>query len=462
MPDEASLLAALKRDPLSSAESLMRSVGVGSQASFSRLVTRAGDRIVAVGRARARRYAAARDVGDLGFRIPLYRVDASGDMDRIATLRPYVPDGVFVDDPAGVPRWMQGRRGNGTFDRLPMFLADARPQGFLARSFAGLHAAALHLPPDADRWSDDEALVALARAGTDVVGDLVAGEAAARRVIEAWARTADVIAPDDRSRAYPALAEQAIAGIVPGSSAGGVQPKFGAVVGGPDSPRHVLVKFSPAEYSAPARRWCDLLVCEHLAAARLRASGIDAVESEIVEGGSRVFLQTARFDRIGARGRRAVVSLAAMSLEYAGVPPSTGNWPDAVDRLASDRWLDGDTVARVRFVETFGRFIANTDMHVANLAFFPRDDGRLDLAPVYDMLPMGYAPVAGESPAREYVLPLPEPGHGAVWFAAGDLASGYWQAVARDERVSQPFRAIASRNAAAVDRALGRFPGTGK
>lgn len=242
---------------------------------------------------------------------------------------------------------------------------------------------------------------------------------------------------------------------MPGPSAGGEQPKFGAIVEERGASRHVLVKFSPAEYSAPARRWCDLLVCEHLAAECLRANGVASVESEIVEGGSRVFLQTTRFDRVGARGRRAVVSLAAMNGEYVGMSPSTRKWSDTVERLESDRWVDRATVSQVRLVETFGRFIANTEMHFANLAFVPRDDGRLDLAPVYDMLPMGYSPEAGELPRHDYAVPLPDPGHGSVWLAAGRLAAGYWQAVARDERISQAFRAIAAENAVAIERAMG-------
>lgn len=455
MPDEASLLAALRRAPLSGADALIRATGIGSQASFSRLVTRAGDRVVAVGRARARRYAAARDVRGLGFRLPLYRIDATGGMDRIATLRPYAPGGIFVDDPVRLPRWMKGARGNGTFDGLPVFLVDPRPQGFLGRTYAGRHGAELRIPTHPDEWTDDDALVALARAGEDVVGGLVVGEDAANRVHARWAEEAEGIAPGERPRAFAERANQAIGGIVPGPSAGGEQPKFGAIVEERGASRHVLVKFSPAEYSAPARRWCDLLVCEHLAAECLRANGVASVESEIVEGGSRVFLQTTRFDRVGARGRRAVVSLAAMNGEYVGMSPSTRKWSDTVERLESDRWVDRATVSQVRLVETFGRFIANTETHFANLAFVPRDDGRLDLAPVYDMLPMGYSPEAGELPRHDYAVPLPDPGHGSVWLAAGRLAAGYWQAVARDERISQAFRAIAAENAVAIERAMG-------
>ena len=72
----------------------------------------------------------------------------------------------------------------GAFDGLPLFLVDARPQGFLGRGFARRHAE-LELRADPDTWSDDDVVVALARAGEDVVGDLVVGDASARRLYEA-------------------------------------------------------------------------------------------------------------------------------------------------------------------------------------------------------------------------------------------------------------------------------------
>ncbi len=460
MPDEAALLAELHRAPLSTAEALIRATGVGSQASFSRLVTRAGDRIVAIGRARARRYAAAREIPGLGRAIPLYRIDASGAMERVAALRPYAPAGTFVDDPAGLPRWMRGARGNGTFDAWPVFLRDVLPQGFLGAAFAGRCAETLGLPAYPDRWTHDEALVALGHEGVDVAGDLVVGEAAAERVYEAWARGMPAIDAAARTSAYPDLARQAIDGIVPGAVLGGDQPKFGAIVSRDGAPGHVVVKFSPSEFSDAARRWCDLLVCEHLAAEHLRRHGIASAESEIVEGGSRVFLQTTRFDRVGERGRRAVVTLAAMGAEYLGAPPREGEWSGAIERLDADRWLERGVAARVRIVDMFGRFVANAGMDGSNLAFLPRDDGRLDLAPVYDMLPMAYAPVAGEVAEREFAVPLPEPGHAGAWSAAGEIASGYWRAVASDDRVSRPFRAIAEANAAAIGEALARLAPT--
>jgi hypothetical protein len=54
---------------------------------------------------------------------------------------------------------------------------------------------------------------------------------------------------------YPRLALQALGSAAPGSSAGGEQPKFGAVTHGAP----VLVKFSPAGDAPADQRWRDLL-----------------------------------------------------------------------------------------------------------------------------------------------------------------------------------------------------------
>lgn len=454
--DPEALIAELRRAPFATAGPLMRALRIGSQATFSRLVARAGDAVLRIGATRARRYAATRPVPDLGASLPLYRVGMDGTLSTLGNLVAVAPEGSCLQGSASLDRWMLGRQGSGVFANLPPFACDLRPQGFLGLGFARRNAA-LGLPDKPEDWTDDDTLVALANAGEDLAGDLIVGEASARRFYEQLAGEPPAIRPGDRARAFPALAQEAVGGVTPGPSVGGTQPKFGAKVRADDGARRVLVKFSPSEYSRSARRWCDLLACEHLALATLRAHGVDAAESELVEGGSRVFLQVARFDRIGERGRRAVVSLAAMNAEHLAMPPGAGRWNEAVGRLAKDRWVPRGTVDKVRVLDAFGRFIANTDMHFGNLSFLPRGDGTLELAPVYDMLPMGYAPVAGDLPAREFVAPLPDPGHEGAWSRAAAMAADYWRAVSSDERVSDPFRAIAGENATVVHRTLDRF-----
>lgn len=451
------LLAELGARPRSSAHGLRDVLGLKSQASFSRLVTSAGDRVVPIGRARARSYAAARDIRGLGRALPLFRVAESGAIAPIAAIRPFAPSGCLLDDARTLPAWMRGTRGDGSFDGLPPFLVDARPAGFLGQAFArGL--AGLGLPADPGDWSNDDVLVGLARAGEDGIGDLVLGDESARRLYEARAAEAAPIPLARRAAEYPRLAEQAIAGVVPGASVGGDQPKFPAFVEGASGPGQVLVKFSPAEYSASARRWCDLIVCEHLALDTLRDADVPVASTVVVEAASRVFLQSSRFDRAGAHGRRPVVSLAALHAEYAAGLASTGDWVDACETLARDGWFRPAVVEQVRLLEAFGGAIANTDMHFGNLSFIPVGDD-LDLAPVYDMLPMGYAPVAGEVPAREFRAPPPRPGAESHWFRANELAIAFWRRASDDERISPAFQHIARDNADIVARTVDRIAG---
>ena len=460
MSDVADLLAELRRAPLSRADALIRALGLRSQSALSRLVTRAGAQVVPVGKARARRYAAARDVRGLGAALPVYRVDTEGALTAIAALAPIAPEGCVVDDAKALPRWMRGTAGDGVFGGLPVFVADLRPQGFLGRTFARTHAG-LGLADNPDQWPDDDVLVALARAGEDGVGDLVVGQESARRLYALRAEAPPPIADPQRPAAYAGLATAAIDGVLPGSSAGGEQPKFGALVAGASGPRHVLVKFSPEGDAPAAQRWRDLLVCEHLALSTLRAAGFPTVHSALVAGPSRLFLESERFDRVGAHGRIAVVTLAAMNGEYAGVAPAAGHWPEAAAKLAADGWLLPATLAQVRALHWFGRFIANTDMHFGNLSFLPQVDGTLALAPVYDMLPMVYAPVGAELPPRRFAVPVPEPGQESAWSAAGELAVSYWTDVAGEPRLSRAIRATATENAATVHAALTRFPVAG-
>ena len=99
---------------------------------------------------------------------------------------------------------------------------------------------------------------------------------------------------------------------------------------------------------------------------------------------------------------------------------------------------------------TFGELIANTDRHFGNLAFFDRYDGRFALAPVYDMLPMLYAPEHGQLIERTFMPPPPTAQTLSVYARANALAQHHWRRVAADERVSAAFRSTSAANAAAV------------
>ena len=88
--------------------------------------------------------------------------------------------------------------------------------------------------------------------------------------------------------------------------------------------------------------------------------------------------------------------------------------------------------------------IANEDMHNGNLSFFLADDFSLSLAPIYDMLPMRFAPtIHGEVVEREIKIPPATVLTQDVWSEVCSWAKYYWQQVAVDERISTEFKAIA-------------------
>jgi hypothetical protein len=166
----------------------------------------------------------------------------------------------------------------------------------------------------------------------------------------------------------------------------------------------------------------------------------------------RTFLEAERFDRHGGRGRSGLVSLAALANQYLGV---RDNWATATASLAKMRVISNEDAETARRLATFGRLIANTDMHFGNLSFHLSFDRKPTLAPVYDMLPMLYAPTAGDVvAAREFDPPLPAAGTLDIWKEIAGLAVEYWRQVSLHRNVSADFAAIAKRNAERVTAAM--------
>jgi hypothetical protein len=254
----------------------------------------------------------------------------------------------------------------------------------------------------------------------------------------------------DRENQYPVLADSAIAGIPPGSSAGGEHPKFTVEIGDRDHVRHVLVKFSPKRTDRVSQRWSDLLVAEHIASKSLGVVGVPANATELVVAGNRLFLEVERFDRTGMRGRIGIASLAAIADRHVG---RRENWIAAAESLKSMGKVSGKDAESIRRAATFGQLIGNSDMHFGNLSFFASLGREFSLAPVYDMLPMMYAPVAGdELPDREFETALPSAGNLSIWKSMAAAAEDYWRKVASHELISTEFAVRASENAAAVSR----------
>lgn len=387
-------------------------------------------RLLKVGAARSQQYLLPRHIEGVGSQIGIVRVDTQGRVSPFANMVALSGGRFWVNEADGLTQ---------IHDGLPWFLDDMRPQGFMGQTFVQNHPE-LSLPVDLRHWNDDHALKAMVLAGDDLPGNLIVGEQALARYLSGVRQIAVVQDPEVD---YPKLAMLAMQGAQPGSSAGGEQPKFSALING----QAMLVKFSPSGDAPGDQRSRDLLVCEHLALRTLAAAGLPAAESQIVIAGGRVFLQSRRFDRT-EKGRIGMVSLLAYDAQYVG---EMDNWSATAQRMSARQLMTSQDAQQLQLLEAYGLLIANTDRHYGNISFLLEDDD-WRLSPTYDMLPMFYAPVKGELVDRDFASRKLQPtSHTlAVWPQAKQLAQQFWQSVAADARVSNAFKALAQANADVV------------
>ena len=374
--------------------------------------------IVTWGAARSTRYALRDPFRGLAD-IPVYRVSDTGQVSPLGLLVPVRPDGYLVEQPDGTMVHHAG---------LPWWLCDMRPQGFLGRAFAHQHASSLGLPADVRHWSDADGLRALVLGGGDSVGNLLLGDLARDRFVNAPAP--DVVVEGD----YPRLAAQALAFGETWSSAGGEQPKFCAY----SARGHVLVKFTAPDANPVSARWRDLLLAEHLALETLLAAGVPAAQSRVVDCGTQRFLELLRFDRVALHGRRGVLSLACLDGEFVG--NAVAPWPVLTSELARQKCITAQAHAGAALLYAFGTLIGNTDMHAGNLSFVSDGAPPYALAPAYDMLPMAFSPTAG-GVVRD-TLPVPNlhaSVQGASWRSALALALDYIARLRLEPRFSASF-----------------------
>jgi hypothetical protein len=384
-----------------------------------------------MGSTRGARYALRKPIARIGSQWPLYRIDQEGTPHELGALTAICRDSYYTT--AGPARIA------GTFQGLPYYLQDARPAGFLGRAIPGAYPE-LGLPGRVSDWTDDHVLIYLTQRGCDDVGNLIVGAEALNNYLAALHSPAIVLA-ENRTTAYPDFAIAAMAGALPGSSAQGEHPKFTACLAEGDQRTHVIVKFSPARSTAVGLRWADLLTAEFLAHRVLEEGGIAACRSRLFECDDRVFLECDRFDRIGAAGRIGAVSLHAVDTSRYG---RLDNWTAAAGRLANDSLLSAADAETIRLLDAFGALIANSDRHFGNVTLFDRHEGPFALAPVYDMLPMLFAPQDEQLVPRHFEPPAPRAEWLTVWPRARALAEEYWSRIAKDPRISRDFQGLAA------------------
>ncbi len=412
-----------------------------SQPTISRALKQFGDSLLRFGSRRGARYALSSPIGDLGSNWPLFLIGPDGQPEQLGRLHALVSGDYWLEHSS--PVWSSfgtEEFPDNVFPDVPWFLDDYRPQGFLGRAFARKHAAALGQDQSPSTWGGRVVIEAMIRFGQDFSGAFVLGREA---LASALATRPSTVHFDQRMTRYPELAADALRGDLVGSSAGGEQPKFVVEIAGPQA-RHAIVKFSTAITEPIGRRWADLLYAEHVAGTILAAHGFSVSRSDILDAGGQRFLEVERFDRTPDGGRRPVVSLrpmAAALLDGVGLP-----WPTSAASLHQNGWLTQTDADNLTTIWEFGRLIANTDMHDGNVSLIFTPERPVRLAPVYDMLPMAYRPgITGHIPdLQPSQLAIAENANPSL---QKTMATEFWETLANADRVSDPFRRIASHHA---------------
>lgn len=384
-----------------------------SQPTVSRSMKALGDEVVRIGSGPSIHYV-LRDAHRGFSSAPVYRITEEGTVKPLGKLVPVYPDGFVMEQTDNICLHSDG---------LPWWLFDMRPQGYLGRAYASRFSSELGLPPNPENWSDTDVIRALLAHGHDAVGNLLIGEQARNHFVEMPLPVAV-----DRATAYPSLAQAVSAGDVPGSSAGGEQPKFCTYT----ERGHVIVKFTAPDDNPVSERWRDLLLAEHLA---LRVLGVETV---VFDFGGQRFLEIPRFDRTGPLGRKGLFSLRALEAEFVGRARET--WPLLVNELAKQGCVHPDAVASTARLWAFGTLIGNTDMHHGNLSFISSHGRPYDLAPAYDMLPMGFAPKSGGALVNTLrPVTLIDAVAGEIWHEALELAERFYALASDCRRFSASF-----------------------
>lgn len=440
-PALVTLLAHLRTRPTASAAEIGAALGV-SQPTVSRLIAAAGDQVARIGKARSARYAATRTIGRNGSAWPLYRLDGESKGKQLGVLQALHDGGYLFTAEVPCPAFFIGQYRDGHYPGLPWFIDDQRPQGFLGRAFARRVASETGANAVLDHWTADDYAIAILQYSADQPGDLVLGDAAYRRAVEQILAPTDAIDGMERERTYPRWADEVMAGGNPGSSAGGEQPKFTATLDDGGRLRPVIVKFSERADTDAARRWADLLRCEHIAGRVMRAHGLPAAHSRCIEADGRVFLESERFDRGPDLWRRGFVSLAALDADFYGHGRIA--WWQFARQLHHDGWLTADDARQLRIASLFGELIGNSDMHLGNAALVLNCERPFALAPMYDMLPMLFRPGSGgEIVPRQLQISLPTPDLRAEWMIAAAAAQDFWAEVLACPQLTAGFVPIA-------------------
>lgn len=333
------------------------------------------------------------------------------------------------------------RAGNVTtlYQGLPPYMAFAAPSGFLGSQLAQEAARSRQFPASLKDWGDEHRVAYLFTQGLNLPGNLVFGDAPLQKEMDL--RATAPIAAAEKLAHYVAMAS-ALKAAAYGSSAGGEQPKFLSLT---EDCGHVIVKFAKR-----GSRIAELLPLEHLALRALGEVGVPAAQTQLMAAGDYVFLEVARFDRVGLTGRIGMLSAGSVDDEFFGLRDS---WSEFAARCEQAKYLSPGDARNIDTMAAFSELIGNTDRHFENISLLIDEDGEYrGLAPAYDILPMRYASIGGGmdphltpiEPKIGTIGPRPE-----VWERAARAAERFWlsaQAEALKPPLSREMKRLAAQN----------------
>lgn len=419
---------------------LSQSLGI-SQPTLSRRLKEfpIGD-VHRIGQGRSTRYALHKDIESLGSHWPLYEIRETGEARRVAVLHALENGSWHVEEESNWPSIHSLSFPNGLYPDWPWFLDDLRPQGFLGKLFAADYAGVFQTPADPRQWSASDTVAALLRRGQDTPGGFVLGEKMLSQALSAQHQS--LVPTDSKLDHYDQCAKEVLEGNWPGSSAAGEQPKFtSSLVLASGHHQPVIVKFTGDVQDPVQTRRADLLIAEHLVNQVLIDARIPTAKTHIYFHNQRCYLESIRFDRTLAKGRKHLISLFALNAALIG---GVGEpWYKTARIAEEQRWLTKEAADTLRLLWWFGRCIGNTDMHDGNVSLRFAPEFPLSLAPVYDMSPMALHPRGdGSLPEKLPEVPYPPPEEQPAFEEAKVLSKTFKSALQNSAQISTTFKQL--------------------
>jgi hypothetical protein len=388
-----------------------------------------GSSIIKIPNGKSPKYALTTNAFGAGDKITIWEVDNFGKTSALATLRPLAAGGFFVEKHIQMPTVFLGEKGNGLYDDLPYFLRDMAPKGFLGRKVAErLANLDDSFPKNPDNWQNEHIGKYLLTNTENSIGNLKFGNNANLNLRPQFAT-------HSRSQ-YLDISNNVIDNDEVLSSAGGEQAKFTTFC--TDINHHAIVKFSPRGDSENARRWKDILITEHYANQVINNSGVlTAANTELLEYGDRLFLESKRFDRPSKDGRRSMLSLQMIDAEFVG---NGNSWLKSATNLHTQQLLTYQDLVNVEGLAIFAKLINNTDTHFGNISFEIHNNG-FSLLPIYDMCSMGFAPKSGGDVLPfQFKQPEIKTENHVDLNLIRKMALDFWQLVVKNDKVSSEFK----------------------